>query len=312
MFLLTLTWILLDVLLLTCGGLLINAQSSGFRDREALRFATDVGLPLVSDTVHDAVRRHVRVRASAMAVGGTVGLVVSAAVLLASPSLGSASFVWLITAPAILSAMATVEVAVSLRESLFRHRDGVPRVARSSAPTLADYVSLWRLRLAPVCELVAVILCAVGVALGILGSIDLAAFLGGAALPFLLVSLVVAAASMVAQRRILRESQPVSDTLELAWDDAFRGETLRGLRMVQSLIAWLAVAAAGLGILQALDALVGTNWGTGAGPQLFTWGWLFIFAAFTFGRARTQFRARLWPDVAGITEGRSGMDSERG
>jgi hypothetical protein len=303
--LLPLSWIVLGVLLVLSIGMLVYFQTTAIQERAVLRFSTQVGLPLVSDAVSVAVRWHVRVRGSAMFGGGLIGLVVSAVVLFTNPSLGSAAFIWLVVSPAILTGMAISDVVTSLRSSLFRQRDGTPRIARPTATTQRDYVTAWRLRLGPACELAAGILCVFGIALGAAGRIDARAFLTGPAFPFLALSLAVWLASAGAQRRILRQRQPVADTLELAWDDAFRGETLRSLRMFQTLVGWLAVAAAALGILQAFDALTGSQTGTNWGLQLFTWGWLAIIVIFENGRARTQFRARLWPDLSAIAEDRT-------
>jgi len=305
MFLLALTWVVLGAIAIVVIVMMICVNTAAFRDRAVLRFSSQVGLPLVSDAVSVAVRWHIRVRGSVMFGGGFVGLVVSAALLFTNPSLGSATFVWLIVTPAVLAGMAIGDIVMSLRGSLFRQRDGAPRIARPTATTLRDYVTPWRLRLAPACELAAGILCVVGITLGAAGRIDQRTFLTGPALPSLALSLVVWLASTGAQRRVLRQRQPVADTLELAWDDAFRGETLRSLRMLQTLVGLLAVAAAALGILQALDARTGAQWGSNEGLQFFTWGWLATIVIFGNGRARTQFRERLWPDLTAIIEDRT-------
>ena len=110
-------------------------------------------------------------------------------------------------------------------------------------------------------------------------------------------------------RRVLRQPQPASSELELAWDDAFRADTFRALWMFGSITAWLAVAAAGLGLLQGLDAIAGTTWSTGLGSQLFTWGFLVILFSFSFGRAQSYFRFRLWPDL--VLESSEAASSER-
>jgi hypothetical protein len=302
---LTLSWIVIGALALVWVAVLLSVQTSAYLDRTTLRFGTGIGLPLVNDEVAAAVRRHLRIRTSANGTGALLGLVVAGALLFVAPSLGSRSFTWLVVVPAVLTGMSAAEVLSALRESRFRHRADSTRIARSTATTLKDYVSPWRLRLAPAFQILAGVLCAIGLGLGAAGRIDATTFLRGAAIPFFALSLVVTLASMVAQRRILLRPQPVADTLELAWDDAIRAETLRGLRLAQTLVAWLAAAAAVFGMLQALDALAGTTWSTGIGPQAFVWGWLAITSLFSYGGARTRFRVRLWPDLAAIGAGRT-------
>jgi hypothetical protein len=302
---LILAWILIGALALTMAVLLISTRRPANLHRATLRFGTAVGLPLVTDEVAASVRRYLRTRTTAHVTGALIGLMVSALLLFAIPSLGSGAFTWLIASPSLLIGITVAGVIHTMRESLFRQSRDSPRIARSTATTLRDYVSPWRLRLAPVCVILAAVLCAVGLGLGAAGWIDATTFLRGAALPFFALSLVVTLASTSAQRRILLRPQPVADTLELAWDDAFRAETLRGLRLAQSLVAWLAAATAVFGMLQALDALAGTTLITGVGAQVFLLGWLPITFIFSYGRARTRFRERLWPDLATIGVGRT-------
>ena len=198
---------------------------------------------------------------------------------------------------------AALDVGFSLRESLFRQGKDSPRLARSRVTSLRDYLSPWRLRLAPAFSLIAAVLCAVGMLLGLLGLIDVATFIRSPALPLLAVALLVFFVGMAAERRVLGHPQPATDTLELAWDDAFKADTFRVLRVFATIVAWLAVAAAGIGMLQGLDAITGTSWSTGVGPQLFIWGYLATLSSFSFGRAKTYFRHHLWPDLAEVNVG---------
>lgn len=46
--------------------------------------------------------------------------------------------------------------------------------------------------------------------------------------------------------------------------DGVRADTFRALQMFGSIIAWLAIAATGLGMLQGFDLIADTNWSTTA------------------------------------------------
>jgi hypothetical protein len=264
---------------------------------------------MASEEMASAVSRRIGYRGSAAPVGGLIGLLACAVALYVDPSLGTMSFTWLVLCPAMLTGMAAFEVGFSLRNTLFQQNQESSRLARPRATTMVDYVSPWRLRLVPAFGLAAVVLCAAGIVLGQVDVIDRGTFIGSPALVMLAVALAVFFFGRAAERRILRHPQPATDPLELAWDDAFRAESFRVLRMFETLVAWLAVAAAGAGVLQGMDAVAGTSWSLGAGEQLFFCGYLATLCSFTFGRAQDYFRHHLWPEFseadAGATAGRS-------
>jgi hypothetical protein len=168
---------------------------------------------------------------------------------------------------------------------------------------MSDYVTPWRLLIAPVCFVVAAVLCLGGVILGSLDLIAREAFSSSGALWMVAVSAIVLVASVAVERQVLGRPQPATDTLELAWDDAFRADTLRELRYFTTLVAWLAVAAAVNGIFQGIDELAGTSLSGGIGALLFAPGFFAILLAFNAGRAWSHFRYRLWPDLAEVTIG---------
>lgn len=300
---LLLTWASIGALALITVVMLFFGRTARYQERLVLRFWQRIGLPLETDQIAGAVRRRISHRSTAQSTGTLVGLLVSALALILNPSLASLTFMWLFALPAVLTCMAAGDLVLSLRSSLFRRHPDAARLARSSATTLRDYVSGWRLHLAPVFILISGALCGCGVALGALGAIDLRHFVLSTAFPLLALSILVLLAGMAMERRILRRSQPAADTLELAWDDAFRAETFRALRLFETIVAWLALAASGIGILQGIDALAGTVWSTGLGPQLLIWGYLATLGVFSVGRAQTQFRYALWPDLAKVEVG---------
>ena len=303
MFLLMLTWLSIAVIAFFTVVMLVVVQTSHYQERLVFRFWQRVGLPSGTDDIATAVRRRIRYSTSASLTGALIGLLVSVVALYVNPSLASASFIWLFIVPAVLTGMVALDVGFSLRDSLFRQGKDSPRIARSRVTTMRDYVSPWRLRLAPVFALIATVLSTGGMLLGLLGVIDGATFIRSPALPLLAVALIVFFVGMAVERRVLRHPQPATDTLELAWDDAFKASTFRALRLFETIVAWLAVAAAGIGMLQGFDALTGTSWSTGAGPQLFTWGYLATLSCFSFGQAQTYFRHRLWPDLTEVSAG---------
>lgn len=294
---LSLVWGIHAILALFIIGALIALSRSNYRRKLAFRFSQTIELPLVTDAIATATEGRILQRTVAMMAGGLVGPLASAVVIYLNPATASASTIWLVTLPLMLTGMCAGAAFVALRESLFhRHPDAV-RVARPVTVTIHDYVSPRRLRTPPVLLLAAVGLCLAGLALSLTGLIDGATFIRSAALPTLAAALVVTIVGGLLARRVLHQPQPASSELELAWDDAFRADTFRALWMFGSIIAWLAVAVAGLGMLQGLDAIAGTTWSTGLGSQLFTWGFLAILFSFSFGRAQSYFRFALWPEL---------------
>lgn len=296
-FTLTLTWLIIGVLALLAGVMLLMLQTDRYQQKLFFRFWQAVGLPVQADNVATAARHRIRTRTSAMFVGELAGLFLVALVLFANPSLASTSFIWLFVVPAVLTIMTTLDVGVALHYSLFRRRADAPRLARATATTMRDYVSPWRLRVAPALVVTAVLLNVVGAVLSWVGVIDPAIFGRSSTLPLLAAAVTVFVVGKAVERRILQQTQPAADELELAWDDAFRAETFRALLLLETIVAWLAVGAAGIAILEGIDAIAGTGLGTGVGMQLFTLGFFVLLAIFSLGAAQTHFRHRLWPNL---------------
>lgn len=294
---LSLMWGIHALLALFTLGVLFALSRSRYRRALVYRFSHTIELPLVSDEIAAAAERRILHRTAAMMAGGLLGILASAVVVYLDPASASAPTIWLVTLPLTLSGMCAGAAIVALRESLFRRHPDAVRVARAITVTLHDYISPRRLRMPCALLLVAAGLCLAGSVLGLTGLIDGSTFILSAALPTLAAALVLTIAGALLARRVLDQPQPARSELELAWDDAFRADTLRALWMFGSIIAWLAVAAAGLGMLQGLDAIAGTTWSMGLGSQLFTWGFLLILLSFGFGGAQSHFRFVLWPDL---------------
>lgn len=279
-------------------GMLIALSRDRYRRNLVFRFSQATQLPLLTETIIAAAERRILHRTAAMMAGGLLGLLASAGVLWLNPADASAFTIWLVTLPLTLTGMCAGSAFVALRESLFRHPTDALRVARPTIVTLRDYLSPRRLLTPVALLLTAVLVCLTAAVLALVGLIDGAVFLRSAALPMLALALLVVASGGLLARRVLRQPQPATSALELAWDDAFRADTFRALWMFGSIVAWLTVAVAGLGALQGLDALAGTSWSLGLGSQLFTWGFLAVLLGFTIRSAQSYFRFRLWMDLS--------------
>lgn len=297
------TWICIGAMVLLNIGSLLYTQTERSRDRVFLQFWQRAGLPVQSDDIARAIRERLRSKSTAGLIGTFLGLLASIAILLFHPSVSSPVFIWLVAIPATLIGLSALNVAASLRESVFQPLQDSRRLARPTAVALSDYVSPWRLRAAPFLVLLAFALVVAGILLGLAGTVDLGVFLGSPALPVVALASAVLIAGTAASRRVLMHTQPATTELELAWDDAFRAETFRSLRLFQTIMAWLAVGAVSFGILSGWDALRGTTWSIGLGPQIFTWGYLAILLWFSVGSATNRFRRRLWPDLTALPAG---------
>ena len=217
--------------------------------------------------------------------------------LFLAPSIGSTLFIWLVVLPIELTAITIADVAVALRRSPFQPSPGLPRVARSEATTIDDYVSPVRLKIAPVCVGLGMVLCAATLVLWLSGAIEIGRFTGSPALPLLAAAVVAHVGGRVAEHRVLLSQQPAINSVELAWDDAFRADTFRALRLFQSSVTWLAVAAALVGIFAIVDGMNVTRWSVALGPTVLTFGYLAVMIFFVTRGAKDYFRWRLWPNI---------------
>ncbi|TFB97733.1 MULTISPECIES: hypothetical protein [unclassified Cryobacterium] len=291
-------WVCVAVGWLMILGSLLVTRTRGAQDRRFLQFWHTTGLPIGTELMAATVRRRIRTSGTVVLVGALTGLLAASVILLLRPELASPPFVWLVALPATLIGASTLDLGLTLRQSRFLPSMNGTRPDRSPAVVLADYVSPGRLRAAPLLVIVAAVLAGTALWLGSVGVLDLAVFLQSAALPVLVVAGSSLVAGRFASRRILRQAQSAGTDLEQAWDDAFRAETLRSASMFQTMIAWLAVGAVGLGILNGWDAVTGTTWSTGLGSQLFTWGYLATIIWFSHGSATGYSRRHLWSNLA--------------
>lgn len=300
----TFTWIVTGLFgaMLVAG--LIVGQTKRFQEKQVLTFWQRVGLPMGTEQINQAVRRRLHRSGTAAAIGGLAGFLVSLVVLLFTPN-PSYSFghTWLVVLPAVVIGMTVFDVALSLRDCLFVQRPNGPRMARLASVSTGDYMSPWRLRAAPSLLVLGIILAAAGPVLGVAGVIELQNFLGSNALVFLVLAVVVLAGCRAVVPRILLHSQPVTDTLELAWDDAIRADTFRKLGLLATIMAWLSVSAIGLAIVDGVfatrpDELTPAIWQVSA-----MWGYFTIPLLFGYGKSYSYFRHRLWPEFTAVGAG---------
>ncbi|MET4001677.1 MULTISPECIES: hypothetical protein [Arthrobacter] len=293
------SWVLLGMFALLAASVAAASQFRRFRQSQMQRFWDRVGLPMGTDEINTSVARRLHRSDTAQWLGGLAGTLVAATVLLLTPTPGPIfGFSWLVVLPAFIIGMSTFDVALALRDSLFTKREDSPRMARAAAVDAADYMSPWRRATAPLLLALAVALDVTVLAMGAAGKVNGGAFLQSMALPFLVLALVVATGSKLVSQRMLQQPQPVSDPLELAWDDALRADTFRKLGQLSAGLAWLALAAAGLGLAEAIDPSHTSSLWSPYGELAISWGFIAIVMFFGYGGAYNYFRHRLWTNTA--------------
>ncbi|MDD0857993.1 hypothetical protein NHF46_09895 [Arthrobacter alpinus] len=301
---LTFTWIAFGILAVAVAVRAIIVQTTKSQQHQVFLFWQRVGLPMGSQRVNDSLRRRLHRSTNATLLGGVAGGMLAVGIYVFTHTSGLPfNFMWLVALPAVIIGATVLDVALTVRDSLFGRQPDAPRMARLEAVGLRNYMSPKRLYAAPLLLVLAAALAVTGLVLGATGAIDSGAFLRGPALPFLLAAAVVLGLCVVMARKILEQPQPAADTLELAWDDAIRADVLRKLGVLASVMAWLAVSAAGLGILDGLGATAAANMGTALGQMLSTWGYFAVILTYTHGSSLSWFRQRLWPNFTLVPAG---------
>jgi hypothetical protein len=251
-------------------------------DDMSMRLRLPFGDPSTRTAIAAWARRSTRWTLTAELVG-----VVALLPLLLTPLAGSYVFIFTAALPLILLGGTVARVAASMRERLFHPAPDVPRVARLQTMRLRDYFGPVRLATPWV---LAGLLAAAFVALGTVAVTDPARVDEGYAVAAL-VTAVVAVAAQVARpwltRRIIDLPQPAADTLELAWDDAIRTDSL-------STIALTASQLSGVAAGMAVAASVGPEW-IGIAAQLPTWGMIIPQFIYLGINGRLPLRAALYP-----------------
>lgn len=246
----------------TIGVAVAYRPASAYRRAEG--WAYRARLPFDPAPLRQSVVRRFRAlqRGQAWAV---VASAVIAAALLLTPLGGEQWFILVALLPALLLTDLACRVAIGMRERLFDPAPDAPRIARLQPLSTRAYLGPVRRALTWVLAGVTALLLGV-VALAVVRG-DLSAGTAAPAIVTLAIALALAAALPRIDRAILNRPQPASDTVELAWDDALRSDTLASLRLTISVVCLVGIAVA-----------VGALWAGAddwfAASQIIVWGQL--------------------------------------
>lgn len=243
------------------GAVLAQRPASGYRRAEG--WAYRARLVLDPAPLRLSIVRRFRAMNVADSGAGLVTAVVAAA-LLATPLADSELYLLTAVLPTMLLTSLAATVAVGVRERLFDPAPDAPRVARLRTMTTSDY--LGRARCTTTWILAAATIVALGIILLEAARGDLAADAATLVACGLLVPLALCAGLPRLERAILTQSQPASNTLELAWDDALRSACLASIRL-----------SAGVACLVGVALAVSTVWVNSdarlfAASQIIVWG----------------------------------------
>ncbi|MBW9094033.1 hypothetical protein JNB62_10095 [Microbacterium jejuense] len=233
--------------------------------RRADAMSVRLRLPYGTAATRDVVAARSRRGTTWALTAALIGLC-AAVPFLATPLAREPYFLLIAVLPCIVLPTATANVVINLRERLFHPAPDVPRIARLTRMRSRDYLGSAGARvpwvLAGVLAFALVAIIAVSTAApGRLAPSAVSAFVAAAAL-----TLCLHAARPFLDRLVLDRPQPAADTLELAWDDAFRTETLRSLALAACQLSGIAIGMGAIAI-----APTATLWAAVA-MQLPTWG----------------------------------------
>ncbi|GAA3623521.1 hypothetical protein GCM10022200_02180 [Microbacterium awajiense] len=276
------------VLIGVAVGALLSMRSRTTVLNRADRYSVKSRLPYGTDQTRESVARGLRARANAV-TGALLAAGLVALPLLFTPLGTNMLFVFFVIVTALVAGGTIATVAVNLRERLFHPAPDAPRVARARRMMTADYLGPARRALPWV------LLAAASVATFLLAGsqfderVSTEPMTTTAAFIFACVAAVAFAVLPRLDRLILDRAQPASDTLELAWDDAFRAYALSSLRLSAAIAAWFALAFS-LGALCAAYAPPSVFFAM----QLPTWG--IVALQFVYPNTGRPLPESLYPD----------------
>ena len=276
------------------------------RQRMLHAYSQQVGLPLVPEIVPELSRRIFR-RERAGIVGSLVALSVGAAALVGMDA-SQSPWTGLLLGVA-LTVGATIALIGNESRLAFTPVPEAPRLARSVSPALNDYVtpldrtfSLGLLALATLGYIAVLGIIAINPE-RVFDDVSVRSILWPAGL---LLALATAASLLTwaAANALLGRGQPASSYIQLAWSDAFRSTTLRGLVAIPGIIAAASTCVLFLSLSEAIklplpgsvgEILIGSF--TIVGPVL-------VLALLSWSmtslrhRSTTRYLRRLWPETA--------------
>ena len=240
----TIPYALLFVMIMILSGAPLALSKNPKQRQKALdRYARKVNLAITPQVRPQVIRRIVTVERAAIA-GSGCGAILGLALGIALgdrwlTGMGGSSTPLLILISAALGAV--VAPACTAAVLSCQRRPG-PRIARVSSPEVSDYVPELERWSAPVALIGAGCTLAagwIGLQSGVLSSDSLSAgqvfTTVGAVLGYL--ALIGFIAGIVLRRRVLQTGQPAATEQELAWDDALRANTLRGMAQLPFVLA---------------------------------------------------------------------------
>lgn len=275
--------------------------------------AEQAGLALTADIV-PALSTRLAARNLAVTVGGAIGTACFGAGLALDPAAAAGpSFVLVLFGGLLVGSVIGTAVSDSRTAFAAAAENEGPRLARSPVPTRIDYVGRSERLFTPVALLLAVVIVTAAgllIRLSPAHAFDGVTVLSVLGLPLALLAVAVATtiAGRLAIARLLDRGQPATTLTALAWDDALRSLTVRGLSTTPGIIAVIAcyVCAVSLATAAAGD---GTN---EFGSDISGWlGWigpilviLLSAASITLASAKTtqHYLRRLWPQTAAERE----------
>jgi hypothetical protein len=294
-------YLVVVVAVLAAGAPFLFSLSDRQRAKALDRYARQVNLALTPEVRPRVVARIVA-RERAFTGGGLVGTLLGLGVGLTLPSepavVGEGPGPLLAVPIGLIVGATIATVFTSVASTL---RPGIDRrIARPTAPALEDYVPPMERWFAPLTLACAVLALAGGVialATGVLHSPDLQAadLLRSTGSVLLYAAVLAFAGGRPLARRVLEAAQPASSEQELAWDDALRSSTLRGIVQLPSVLAAASVTISFFEIgARTVDqpmiiGLLGV-----LGLTVFLTGSAVLLAMDLGGRPRQHYWRRLW------------------
>lgn len=241
----------------------MTGRASSYRRADAM--SRRLKLPYGTSATRDVIAARTRQVTTWALAAALVGLC-AALPLLATPLGNEPYFLVLAVVPCILLPTAAVHVVLNLRERLFHPAPHVPRIARLTRMRPDDYLGPVRVRVPWVLATLLVVTAIAVVAASRAAAERLSPTTVAAFTVVTAIALTLQAVRPILDRLVLDRPQPAADTLELAWDDAFRTETLSSLALATCQLTGLAI---GIGVI--VIAPPGTLWAALA-TQVPTWG----------------------------------------